>query len=50
MQPLQHLINKVSDMILAEVLSGVDYPVQISFHQLGYNVVIFVSTLGLGKL
>jgi hypothetical protein len=49
-QPFQHLIDEVSNMILAEILSGIDDSMQIGLHQFSYDVVIFVAALGLGEL
>lgn len=46
-KPSQNLIHEVLDVLIAEILSGVDNSMQICFHQLRYNVDVSVAGLGL---
>lgn len=43
----QDLVHEVLDVLVAEILSGVDHPMQVGLHQLSNNVDIDVAGPGL---
>ena len=44
----EDLVYKILNVVVAEILPGVDDPVQIGLHEVGYDVDIGVVGLGLG--
>ena len=41
------LIDKILNMVVAEILPGIDNPVQVSLHKVSYDVNIGIVGLGL---
>ena len=46
----QQLVHEVLDVLVAEVLSGVDHPVQVCFHQVCDDVDVLVARAARGPL
>lgn len=44
----EDLIDKILNVVVAEILPGIDDPVQVSLHEVSYDVDIGIIGLGLG--
>ena len=44
----EDLVDKILNMVVAEILPGIDNPVQVSLHKVSYDIDIGIVGLGLG--
>ena len=44
----EDLIDKILNVVIAEILPGIDDPVQVSLHKVSYDINIGIVSLGLG--